>query len=106
MADHNEYLCRLELGAGHRKFGKVAPRKEEKEDEGGSGNGGFEIPKTHPLLGAAAQFSGEFEKDNPVAFENKEGKHELQLRLEAKLQLQKQLQAQSAPAASPSPFRR
>ena len=48
MADHNEYLCRLELGAGHRKYGKVAPRKEEKEDEGGSGMGGLRSPKPTP----------------------------------------------------------
>lgn len=103
MADHNEYLCRLELGAGHRKFGIVAPRKEPDDDDegGGSGTDGFEIPRTHPLLGAAAQFSGEAEKDNPVAFENKEGKKELQYRLEAKLDKKLQATKSAAPSISP-----
>lgn len=101
MPDYNEYLCRLELGAGHRKFGRVSPRKEPDGDAEGSGTDGFEIPRTHPLLGAAAQFSGEAEKDNPVAFENPEGKKELQHRLEAKLDKKLQATKSAAPSASP-----
>ena len=105
MADHNEYLCRLELGAGHRKFGIVAPRKETKEeDEGGSGSEGFTPPKSHPLLGAAVQFSGEFEGDSPLVADNEEAKKELQNRLEAKNQLKKSYDAQPSSSPSPRPF--
>lgn len=105
MVDRNAYLCQVELAAGHRKFGKVNPRKEPKDEEESGGNEGFEPPKNHPLLGAAAQFSGEFENDNPVAFDNAEAKKELQLRLEAKLEHQKKLQASNQAAPTPTPFR-
>lgn len=94
--DHNkqlEYLTRLALAQGHRRFGVVAARKEPKDDDdGGEGSSGFEPPPGHPLLGAAAQFSGEFKDESPIVPENPNAEKELQNRLEAKLD--KKLQAQ------------
>ena len=61
---YREYLCRLELAAGHGKFGPVAPRKEPKEDDEGGGDGSSEYNpwnRAHPLLGNAAQFSGDYD---------------------------------------------
>jgi hypothetical protein len=101
MADFNrkqEYLTRLALAEGHRKFGLVAARKEPKDDDGGdSGTGaaGLHPPdfiRPHPLLGGAAQFGGEFPEENPVAYANPTGEKELQLRRDAKLD--KQMQAE------------
>jgi hypothetical protein len=94
-AKRTEYLCRLEIGAGHRKFGPIAPRKEPKDDDdGGSGSSELLPPsgRPHPLLGEAAQFSGDFNLENPITYENQEGRKELQYIYEAKLD--KKLQQQ------------
>lgn len=111
MSDKNhdryrEYLCRLELGAGHRKFGPIAPRKEPKEDDEGGGDGSSEFNpwnRAHPLLGAAAQFSGDYKLENPNIPENPEGEKQLQHRYEAKLD--KKLQAEKHSTPSPLPSR-
>ena len=96
-----EYLTRLALAEGHRRFGLVAARKEPKdEDDSGDGSSGLEPPPNHPLLGAAAQFSGEFQDESPVAAENREAAKELQNRLEAKLD--KKLQAEKHINPTPS----
>lgn len=107
IKDHKEYLLRLELAAGHRKFGLVSPRKEPNDEDGGeSGTGdaglGIDHAKPHPLLADAAQFSGEYNEETPVTHENPNAEKELQLRNEAKLE--KKLQAEKH--FNPTPFAR
>lgn len=104
--DHKEYLLRLELAAGHRKFGLVAPRKEPDDEDGGesgTGTSGLDVPEgalAHPLLAEAAQFSGEYNEETPVMHENPNAEKELQLRKSA--ELEKQLEAQKRFNPTPS----
>lgn len=99
MKDYNEYQCRIEIGAGHRKFGPIAPRKELKDDEGGAGSAGF-VPPTHPILGSAVQFSGDFDHETANIPESVEGKNELKHRLEAKNDKKQQAEKHINPSPS------
>lgn len=84
MADHKEYLTRLEIVAGHRRFGLVAHPKEVKEDdEGGTGAAGF-LP-SHPLLGDAAQFQGDHKFENHNHPDNPDAQKAAQLEFQPKL---------------------
>jgi hypothetical protein len=38
------------LAEGHRKFGKVAPRRPYRDDDGGEGGGSAQLLPEHPLL--------------------------------------------------------
>lgn len=99
---YHDYLARVAIAAGHRQFGLVQPPKDPNDDEGGSGESGYQPPPGHPLLGAAAQFSGDYKPDTPLVNENPEGEKELKHRLEA--QLDKKLQAERT--FNPNPLRR
>jgi hypothetical protein len=98
-----EYLTRLEIAAGHRHFGPLSPRKEPKEedDDGGTGSAGlFPDQKQHPLFADAAQFSGDYDIENPVTQDNPDGKKELELTLTQKME--KKLQAEKHFNPSPT----
>lgn len=87
-----EYMTRLQIAKGHRQYGIVPQSKNPDDDEGGSGTEGFQPPPGHPLLGPAAQFSGDFKLENPQINENPEAEKELKHRYEAKLD--KKMQAE------------
>lgn len=101
---HKEYLCRLTLAEGHRKFGMVAPRKEPKDDNDEGGTGGSELNplgRPHPLLNQAAQFAGEYNQETPLVPENPDAAKRLQLELGARHEKKHQQQLH----INPTPMR-
>lgn len=95
MADHKEYQTRLLIALGHRRYGIVAPPKEVKDDDGGTGSAGF-LP-SHPLLGGAVQFAGDFNLENPLLADNPEAQKAAQLLYEHQLDKKMQQQHSKAP---------
>lgn len=106
---YKQQLAEL-LAEGHRKFGKVAPKRpyRDDEDEGGGGDGSAELLfETHPLL--AQQPVGASSDLTSIITDNKNTIDEADKRSdEAKPELRKALEnvhaARASNLAKPTPY--
>ena len=104
MATAKEFKAQLGelLAAGHRKFGKVAPRKPYREDDTDTGVGEAGLLfETHPLL--AEQPTGASSDLTAIVTENSKAVEEAENRSEEELshKLTQALKNKHAMAATP-----
>jgi hypothetical protein len=100
------------LAAGHRKFGKVLPRRPyREEDESGEGGGAGLVFESHPLLdqqplGASSDLTAIIgdNRDSLDEAEKRSNEAVPELKKQLEMKLGKQLQKTQTLASKPSPF--
>jgi len=101
-----EQLSKL-LGHGHSRFGRVAPRRPFKDDEGGgAGEAGLNF-ETHPLLaqqpiGAASDLTQLVDQNNQSLDAVEERANEASEELQKQPAMQKALGASHTKSAAPT----